>query len=186
MLVVSLTGTTYNSIIVSTWLNLPSRVILIPESFAEGATEYTDCPGLLNQSSSKSPNSSVFEIAKAGIPLDKIVIGKQASASDADNGLMAPADLSKCVSQAKSSGWNGGIMFWEVCIMHPRKYNLQTDGMFTVFRQLVEPGGNCSWVCVRNEWDLHQRDLHQRDPDFELNRFATIDSHDHRPGSKSN
>lgn len=83
--------------------------------FSEGKTEYIDCLGLLNHSSSTSPNSSVFEIAKSGVPLDKIVIGKPATASDATNGVMDPVALSQCVSQAKASGWNGGVMFWEVC-----------------------------------------------------------------------
>jgi hypothetical protein len=40
---------------------------------------YTDCNGLLTQSGSPFPGSSLFELASAGWPLDKLVIGKPAS-----------------------------------------------------------------------------------------------------------
>jgi hypothetical protein len=40
---------------------------------------YNDCNGLLTQSGSPFPGSSLFELASAGWPLDKLVIGKPAS-----------------------------------------------------------------------------------------------------------
>ena len=49
----------------------------------------------------------------AGVPLDKIVIGKPNDQGAADNGYMDPSDLATCVSQAQKQGWNGGVMFWE-------------------------------------------------------------------------
>ncbi|CCM01822.1 uncharacterized protein FIBRA_03890 [Fibroporia radiculosa] len=81
--------------------------------YNQGASEYTDCTGLLTQSSSTWPKTSVFEIAAAGVDLNKLVIGKPATASDATNGYMDPATLATCVDQAKGKGWNAGVMVWE-------------------------------------------------------------------------
>ena len=76
--------------------------------------EYTNCAGLLTASSSTFPKTSVFEIAHtAGVPLDKIVIGKPGTRADANNGYIAPATLAGCVAEAKSKGWNGGVMVWQ-------------------------------------------------------------------------
>ncbi len=73
----------------------------------EGTTEYTTCDSLLNTSGGDWPGSSVFEIAAAGINLNKIVIGKPAQAAgDANNGYIAPATLATCVSNAKAKGWS--------------------------------------------------------------------------------
>jgi hypothetical protein len=44
--------------------------------------EYTTCAGLLTTSSSKFPNSAVFQIAAAGVPLSKIVIGENKNTTD--------------------------------------------------------------------------------------------------------
>ena len=49
----------------------------------------------------------------AGVPLNKIVIGKPLDAGKASNGYTDPALLHQCVYQARQQGWNGGIMFWE-------------------------------------------------------------------------
>ncbi|KAF8323821.1 glycoside hydrolase family 18 protein [Clavulina sp. PMI_390] len=77
--------------------------------YNQGTSEYTTCAGLLTASSSTFPNTAVFQInSSAGVPLNKIVIGKPG-----DNGYMAPATLAGCVSQAKSSGWTGGVMVWQ-------------------------------------------------------------------------
>ncbi|KIK62368.1 carbohydrate-binding module family 5 protein [Collybiopsis luxurians FD-317 M1] len=81
--------------------------------YNQGATEYTTCTGLLTQSSSTWPKSSVFEIAARGVPLDKIVIGKPAAANNANNGLMSTSLLASCAAQAVSMGWNAGIMAWQ-------------------------------------------------------------------------
>lgn len=75
--------------------------------------DYTTCTTLISKSSSQWPKTSVLEIAASGVPLSKIVIGKPGGTGDASNGYIAPATLAQCVSQAKSSGWNGGIMSWE-------------------------------------------------------------------------
>ncbi|KAF8304366.1 glycoside hydrolase [Clavulina sp. PMI_390] len=82
--------------------------------YNQGSTEYTTCTGLLTASSSSWPKSSVFEInSNAGVPLDKIVIGKPGTTADATNGYVDPSTLAGCVSQAKTSGWTGGVMVWQ-------------------------------------------------------------------------
>ncbi|KIK53897.1 glycoside hydrolase family 18 protein [Collybiopsis luxurians FD-317 M1] len=75
-------------------------------------TEYTTCAGLIT-SSPGYPGSAVMEIIKGGVSADKVVIGKPGGQADATTGYMAPADLAKCVEQAKGQKWNGGIMSWE-------------------------------------------------------------------------
>jgi hypothetical protein len=89
---------------------------------------YTDCNGLLTQSGSPFPGSSLFELASAGWPLDKLVIGKPASLyavpslrspliakhqCSENDGYIAPNDLAACIGQAKARGWNGGVMSWQ-------------------------------------------------------------------------
>ena len=49
----------------------------------------------------------------AGVPLDKIVIGKPAGAGDGNNGFMDPSLLGTCVASAKAMGWTGGAMVWQ-------------------------------------------------------------------------
>lgn len=75
-------------------------------SLTEGASEYIDCPGLLTKSTSANPQSSVFEIAAGGFDLNKIVIGKPGTSTDASNGYMPTSTLADCVSQAKAKGWS--------------------------------------------------------------------------------
>ncbi|EJD45693.1 glycoside hydrolase family 18 protein [Auricularia subglabra TFB-10046 SS5] len=75
--------------------------------------DYNSCDTLLNKSGAQWPKSSVFEIAASGVPLDKIVIGKPGGAGDANNGIMPTSTLAQCVSQAKSRGWNAGVMAWQ-------------------------------------------------------------------------
>ncbi|KAI0315995.1 glycoside hydrolase [Amylostereum chailletii] len=81
--------------------------------YNQGTTEYTTCDGLLNDSGAPYPGSSVFEIAANGVPTDKIVIGKPASAGDAVSGYVDAAILAGCMAQAKAKGWNAGVMAWE-------------------------------------------------------------------------
>ncbi|KAJ7242176.1 glycoside hydrolase superfamily [Mycena haematopus] len=81
--------------------------------YNQGASEYTTCAGLLTASSSTWPQSAVFQIAANGVPLNKIVIGKGATASDATNGYMDPGTLATCLGQAKSQGWSAGAMTWQ-------------------------------------------------------------------------
>ncbi|KAJ7760585.1 glycoside hydrolase family 18 protein [Mycena metata] len=81
--------------------------------YNQGTSEYTTCAGLLTASSSTWPQTALFQIAASGVPLSKLVIGKPASAGDADNGFMATSTLATCVAQAKAQGWNAGAMAWE-------------------------------------------------------------------------
>jgi hypothetical protein len=84
----------------------------IHQFYNQGATEYTTCAGLLTASSSTWPQSAVFQIAANGVPLNKIVIGKPATAGDATNGYMDPATLSTCLAQAKAQGWSTIFFFF--------------------------------------------------------------------------
>ncbi|OBZ73901.1 Endochitinase 4 [Grifola frondosa] len=81
--------------------------------YNQGTSEYTTCDGLLNNSTGDWPNSALFQIAAAGVPLDKLVIGKPGISGDASNGFISPATLAGCVEQAKSRGWDAGVMVWE-------------------------------------------------------------------------
>lgn len=82
--------------------------------YNQGQGAYTDCDGLLFQSTSSWPGTSVFEInSVGGVPLEKIVIGKPINSDAASNGYTDPSTLGRCVSQAQSKGWNAGLMFWE-------------------------------------------------------------------------
>jgi len=82
--------------------------------YNQGAQCYTDYNGLFISSCSVFPGTSVTEIQKSGIPLNKIVVGKPVTASSASNGWVAPATLGGWFKTAKSSlGWNTGVMGWE-------------------------------------------------------------------------
>lgn len=81
--------------------------------YNQGTTEYTTCDGLLYNSSSSWPQSALFQIADNGISLDKLVIGKPATAAQATNGYVDPSLLATCVSLAYDGGWDAGVMVWE-------------------------------------------------------------------------
>ncbi|KIM83800.1 glycoside hydrolase family 18 protein [Piloderma croceum F 1598] len=81
--------------------------------YNQGVEEYVDCPGLLTQSSSNNPHTSVFEIAANGVELNKLVIGKPASMADANNGFMSTDLLAQCVAEAKSMDWAAGAMLFQ-------------------------------------------------------------------------
>ncbi|EIW74227.1 glycoside hydrolase family 18 protein [Coniophora puteana RWD-64-598 SS2] len=81
--------------------------------YNQGTSEYADCDGLLTKSTSAWPQSSLFEIVASGVDQDKLVIGKPGTATDANNGVIAPATLATCVSQAHAKGWNAGVMSWQ-------------------------------------------------------------------------
>ena len=66
----------------------------------DGATEYTTCEGLLTQSSSTWPKTSVFEIVASGVSANKLVIGKPATTKDATNGFMDTTTLVGCLQHA--------------------------------------------------------------------------------------
>ncbi|KAG2157736.1 glycoside hydrolase family 18 protein [Suillus bovinus] len=86
---------------------------LIDWFYNQGTTEYTTCTGLLTESSTTWPNTSLFQIAAAGVSLDKLVIGKPATTSDATNGYMNTTLLAECVEMAYEQGWDAGVMVWE-------------------------------------------------------------------------
>ncbi|WWC73530.1 uncharacterized protein I206_107502 [Kwoniella pini CBS 10737] len=82
--------------------------------YNQGDGVYEDCETLLFDSGNDWPSTSVFEInSSAGLPLDKIVIGKPLDEGAAANGFVDPSVLHKCVTQAEAKGWNAGVMFWE-------------------------------------------------------------------------
>ncbi|KAG7439951.1 glycoside hydrolase family 18 protein [Guyanagaster necrorhizus] len=81
--------------------------------YNQGDTEYTTCSGLLTTSSETWPQTSLFQIANSGVPLEKLVIGKPATAGDAGSGYMTTSTLATCLQDAKNQGWNGGAMVWE-------------------------------------------------------------------------
>ncbi|KAF8547935.1 hypothetical protein OG21DRAFT_1599586 [Imleria badia] len=71
----------------------------------EGTTEYTTCEGLLYNSSSTSPKSSIFQISANDVILDKLVIGKPATTADANDGFMNTTLLASCVAEAYVARW---------------------------------------------------------------------------------
>jgi chitinase len=82
--------------------------------YNQGASCYTDYNGLFSSSCSVFPSTSVGEIAKAGIPLSKIVVGKYVTTADASNGWVAPGTLHTFFQQAQSQlGWHAGVMGWQ-------------------------------------------------------------------------
>ena len=109
----------------------------------DGATEYTTCEGLLTQSSSTWPKTSVFEIVASGVSANKLVIGKPATAADASNGFMDPATLGSCVKQAKAKGWNAGVMVWQVRLF-PLFSPLHVSRAYLVRSQF--PHADSAWI----------------------------------------
>ncbi|KDR80725.1 hypothetical protein GALMADRAFT_135845 [Galerina marginata CBS 339.88] len=91
----------------------PYRLVQHPGFYNQGASEYTTCANLLTTSSNTWPQTAVFQIASNGVPLNKIVIGKPATSSDASNGFMSTSTLASCLEQAKNQGWTGGAMVWQ-------------------------------------------------------------------------
>lgn len=115
--------------------------------FSEGTTEYTTCDNLLNTAGGDWPGSALFEIAAAGVDLNKLVIGKPGnSAGDADSGFIAPATLAGCVAQAKAKGWGEPLL-------SPRVSELSLTGLL-----LLQMRGSCPGRCVQllslYPWDL--------------------------------
>jgi len=81
--------------------------------YNQGPSCYTDYNGLFTSSCSTFPSTSVLEIAKAGIPMEKIVVGKIVNPSDGGTGWVSATDLHNWFSQARSEiGWNSGVMGW--------------------------------------------------------------------------
>ncbi|KAK0238911.1 glycoside hydrolase family 18 protein [Armillaria nabsnona] len=83
--------------------------------YNQGLAEYTTCTGLLTTSSSKYPQTALFQIASnAKVPLSKLVIGKPGTENDTDDGgFMSTSTLASCLKTAHSQGWNAGVSVWE-------------------------------------------------------------------------
>jgi len=84
--------------------------------YNQGASCYVDFNGLFLQSAPSCPvfpNTSVAEIFNAGVPMNKIVVGKPVTSADASNGWLSGSQLNSFFAQAKSQfGWNTGVMGW--------------------------------------------------------------------------
>lgn len=74
--------------------------------YNQGVSEYTTCDGLFNTASAAWPQSAALQIVAAGVPAEKVVVGKPGTAADASNGFVDPGTLAGCVSSAKSTGWS--------------------------------------------------------------------------------
>ncbi|KAI8071412.1 glycoside hydrolase superfamily [Gongronella butleri] len=82
--------------------------------YNQGSSSYDTCDTLLHTSGGAFPGTSLFEIIATGVDSSKLLIGKPATAAGATNtGYMDPSSLATCISQAKSSGWDAGIMLWQ-------------------------------------------------------------------------
>ncbi|EPQ28618.1 uncharacterized protein PFL1_03921 [Pseudozyma flocculosa PF-1] len=89
---------------------------------------FETCESLLWDSGDYYPKTSLFEIAKySKVPLDKLVVGKPATAQDAGNGFMKPSVLGQCLKTAVQNGWKGGAMFWEYPHMTASRLKVITD-----------------------------------------------------------
>lgn len=69
---------------------------------------------MFNVSGGWAPKTSVNEIIAAGVPAEKVVVGKPATTADGNNGWMNGASLSDAfVANYHYSGWKTGVMFWQ-------------------------------------------------------------------------
>lgn len=100
-------------------------------------TQYTTCENLITKSGGSFPGTSVKEIhTVAGVPLDKIVIGKPSAAYQAANGFVSFSTLATCIAQAGEFGWSAGTMFWEY------ENNLSNNLVTTLSKALGAIAGN--------------------------------------------
>ncbi|KAH9847164.1 glycoside hydrolase [Lenzites betulinus] len=82
--------------------------------YNQGPSTYTTCTTLLRTAGAPWPGSALREIAHAGVPLAKLVIGKYAAPGGGADGFMDPEMLAGCVGEARRElGWGAGIMTWE-------------------------------------------------------------------------
>jgi chitinase len=81
--------------------------------YNQGETNYVTCDDMLVKSAN-FPGSSMTELNAAGVPWEKLVLGKTMEVADGSSGHMEMADLGKCVKQGKALGWPGNIMFWQL------------------------------------------------------------------------
>lgn len=89
---------------------------------------YNTCNELIWNAGNNFPLTSLFEINKyANVPLDKLVVGKPAWESDADDGFMRPSVEGACLQIAVQNGWKAGVSFWEYPHMTPHRLGVITD-----------------------------------------------------------
>lgn len=82
--------------------------------YNQGSDMYVDYQNLFINSGTSLPFTSVLQISDAGIPLNKIVVGKPMLASDASTGYVNLSSLGLWFNQAKQElNWNAGLMFWQ-------------------------------------------------------------------------
>jgi len=70
----------------------------------------------------------------SNVPLEKLILGKPAKASDADEKetQLSRSALASCIQQAKEDlGWNAGAMFWE--------WPDSANGLISSIRELAFP-----------------------------------------------
>lgn len=102
--------------------------------------QYLDCNDLITKAGAPFPGSAVLEIMAAGVPGNKIVIGKPGVVTDATNGFMDPATIGTCVSQAAKGGWDGGLMSFQV----RSRFCAFIAGLTIFIRQF--PGADTTWI----------------------------------------
>ena len=83
--------------------------------YNQGNNGYDNYHKLFIESGPHFEGTSVSEIAKRGVPLHKIVVGKPATSADATNsGYMDPHALGQAALRAHQEGkWHAGIMMWQ-------------------------------------------------------------------------
>ncbi|PWN38392.1 glycoside hydrolase, partial [Meira miltonrushii] len=77
--------------------------------------DYSTCHTLLLRSGTEWPNTSLIQLNQVyNIPFEKMIVGKPATAQDADNGYIDPHKLAVCIANfAVPAGWRSGCMWWE-------------------------------------------------------------------------
>ena len=115
--------------------------------YNQGTTSYLHFSGLFKKSGGWAHGTSVNEIASKGIPLEKIVVGKPASSSDAyeSSSLMNHQDLNKTFVKAHQfNGWKTGMMEWQfISDSDSAKMDMALSGLMNLLDQSqTEPNRN--------------------------------------------
>ena len=84
--------------------------------YNQQTTPYNTSQGLFNVSGGWAPDTSVNEMIANGVPMEKIVVGKPATPSDAyDEGsyMTASALNDSIVAAYRYNKWKTGVMYWQ-------------------------------------------------------------------------
>jgi chitinase len=83
--------------------------------YNQGNNSYDTYEKLFICSGPHFQGTSVSELAKRGVTLNKIVVGKPCLQKDVVNtGLMDMNSLKNAINRAyKEGGWSAGVMFWQ-------------------------------------------------------------------------